>query len=104
MQKYRAKEFKAFVIFINAEKKDPQTLSQTLSALAEKYGLDKVALTHLSPNDSRSVRAYRVNTSPEVKNTIFVYLNKKVSAKFVNLVADEKGLSGLESAIGEIVK
>ncbi|MCL6624750.1 MAG: hypothetical protein K6T17_09075 [Fimbriimonadales bacterium] len=104
MKKYQAKEFKAFVIFMNLEKKDASTLSQTLTNLAEKYGLSQVALTYLSPQDSRSIQAYRVNASPEVKNTIFVYVNKKVTAKFVNLVADEKGLASLESAIGEVAK
>lgn len=104
MKEHQAKEFKAFVIFMNPDKKDAQSLSQLLTGLAEKYGLSNVALTYLSPQDSRSVQAYRVNSSAEVKNTVFVYVNKKVSAKFVNLVANDEGISALVKAIEGVVK
>jgi hypothetical protein len=104
MKKYQGKEFKAFVIFVNSEKKDSTALSQVLTGLAEKYGLNQVALAYLAPGDSRPLQAYRINTDAQVKNTVFVYLNKKVTAKFVNLVANEEGLSALEKAIGDVAK
>jgi hypothetical protein len=45
-----------------------------------------------------------MNLAPEVKNTVFVYRNKRVTAKFVNLKADEKGLAELTKAIEEASK
>lgn len=50
------------------------------------------------------MQRYKVNLDPEVKNTIIVYRNKKVTAKFVNLKADEKGLSELKAALEAVAK
>jgi protocatechuate 3,4-dioxygenase beta subunit len=51
------------------------------------------------PSTDQAVKNYKVNTSNDVKNTVFVYRNKKVVAKFVNLKADKAGLGQLVAAI-----
>ena len=55
----------------------------------------------LDPKDS-SVKNYKVNTSAEIKNTVFVYKNWKVVDKFVNLKLDDKGSKDLNAAISGI--
>lgn len=59
-----------------------------------------IAIAKLA-NTNEAVKNYKVNIDAEVKNTIFVYRNKKVVAKFVNLEANEKGLAELQAAIGK---
>ena len=67
-------------------------------AVAKKASLKNIAMTYLDANTDY-VKNYKVNTSSEVKNTVFVYKNRKVVAKFVNLKADKAGLSKLDAAI-----
>lgn len=69
-----------------------------LTTLAEKTGANDLALAYLGKTNE-AVGDYKVNLAPEVKNTFFVYVNKKVTAKFVNLEPDEKGLADLKAAI-----
>lgn len=90
-------ELKAFVINLTHCDK---CIDGTKS-MAAKSKLDNIAFTYL-PSDSEFVKNYKVNTESEVKNTVFVYKNKKVVAKFVNLKADEKGLKELNAAIAKI--
>lgn len=71
--------------------------------LAGKAKLDNVAITYLA-SDTDYVKNYKVNTSNEVKNTVFVYKDRKVVAKFVNLKADKDGLAALNAAIAKIDK
>ncbi|HRI43758.1 MAG TPA: hypothetical protein PLL78_09770 [Fimbriimonadaceae bacterium] len=92
------KEFKGFVIFLTSDK--PATEKAIVEA-NKKLGYDAIAMATLAPGDS-AVKNYKVNVASEVKNTVFVYKDKKVTAKFVNLEANEKGLGQLNEAIAKI--
>ncbi len=92
------KEFKAFVIVLTDK---PEETAKFLAAVAERAGLKDVALAYLSKSDS-AVKNYKVAVNAEVKNTVFVYKNKQVSEKFVNLKGDEKGLNSLTEAITKV--
>lgn len=93
---------KTFVIHLTNEAKIPE-MSKKLVAYADSKGYDQVAIAVLPSNDE-AVDNYKINVTPDVKNTIIVYKNRKVEAKFVNLKADAKGLGELSAAIDGITK
>ncbi len=93
---------KPFIIFVS----DPAKTSQTAKWIAEfssKTNINNVAMAYL-PKNSEYVGDYKINTSAEVKNTIFVYKNRTVQEKFVNLKADATGIANLNKAIDKITK
>lgn len=94
-----ADKLKAFVIFIKPEGVSAKSFSDQLAETASKNGLKNVALTYVDGARGAGVEAYKINLSADVKNTIMVYHDRKVSANFVNLKADENGLNGLKSAM-----
>lgn len=82
---------------------DGKSLSPKLASMAAKAKAKDVALAYISPKDY-SLGAYKINLVPEVKNTVILYRNKRVTSKFVNIKADEKGLAELKTAVSELVK
>jgi len=101
---HKEKEFVAFLVFINPKGESAEALASSLESIAKEAKSENVALTYVSGPQDRAVRQYDINTDPKVKNTVFVYKNKKATKKFINLVADEKGLAALEKAIAEVVQ
>jgi hypothetical protein len=91
-------EFKAFVMVLTDK---PEETARALKEVADGKGFKEVGLAYLKRSD-QAVKNYKVSLSEEVKNTIFVYRNKQVSEKFVNLKADEKGLESLNASIAKI--
>ncbi len=71
--------------------------------MAKAYGDTKVGIAHISSTD-QAITDYKYNLDREVKNTVIVYKNRKVSAKFVNFKADEAGLKALNVAIANVDK
>ena len=99
-----SKRLKAFVVFINPAKESAEIMEKRLAKLATSEKVEIVALTYLPGPSDEAVSAYRINTDPKVKNTIFVYKNRTVDTKFVNFTADAKGLQELHSAIKKILQ
>jgi hypothetical protein len=102
MAKNQSAKLKGFFIFLT-DKSSAPAVAQKLEKLGETTHSDRVALAWL-PKDDEAVGNYKVNVSPDVKNTVFVYRDRKVVAKFVNLKGDAKGLQALEAAIEKIVR
>ena len=98
--KANASNFRAFIVFL-IDPKDAAQTSKTLATIAQQNKLDKVAFTWLDKS-SRSVSTYKVNTSSDVKNTVFVYKDRKVTQKFVNLHSTKEGLGDLQAAITQV--
>ncbi len=96
----KAKYLKAFFIFVDPTGKK---IEPRLAAIAKKTNSNDVALAYLSPKDD-AVKAYKVNLDPSIKNTVMLYRDRTVTFKKANLVADEKGLADLKSAIKALVK
>lgn len=71
--------------------------------LAASTKLTNIGIAHLSSKDE-AVKNYKVNTDSSVKNTVFVYKDRKVVAKFVNLKGDKAGLGQLHAAIAKASK
>ena len=91
-------ELQAFVIVLTDT---PEETAKLLAAVADRVGTKDVSLAYLSRKDA-AISAYKVSLSPDVKNTVFVYRDKKVSEKFVNLKGDEQGLADLGKAINKV--
>ena len=95
-------EFKALIVFVADGAKAEAAKAEGL-ALAKREGLDGIGMATISPTNE-SVKAYKINTAPEVKNTVIVYKDWKVRNTMVNLDADASGLKALDRAIAGVVK
>jgi len=91
-------KLQAFVIVLTDT---PDETAKLLEAVAQRVKTESVSLAYLSKKDA-AVSDYKVNLSGDVKNTVFVYRDKKVSEKFINLDSDEQGLAGLAKAIEKV--
>lgn len=92
-------EFKAFAIRVTF----CENCAGENEGLAKKVGDTKVGIAHISSSDA-AIKNYKYSLDTSVKNTVLVYKDKKVSAKFVNFKADEAGLKALNAAIAKIDK
>ncbi len=99
-----SKEFKAFVVYANAEHLPDHPLRDQIAAIATKNKLNNVAMVVLPDFDKNSLQRNEINTDPKIRNTVFVYKDVKIRAKFVNLVADAKGLAALDKAVKQILE
>lgn len=102
-RQYADKKLKVFVVFVNRDRENAETVAGRLKQMGDKLKLEHVALTYLSGPDHAAVKGYGINTAPEVRNTIFVYRDRTVDSKFVNLNADAKGLAALREAIAKVI-
>ena len=96
VKKNKKSEFKGFLINLTYCGDCVDKANKTV----KNFKYDNIAFATLASNDG-AVKRYKVNTAKEVKNTIFVYKDKKVVAKFVNLKADKYGLAKLNAAIAK---
>ena len=95
-------EFKALVVFV-AEGAKAEQLKTAGLELVKKEGLNGLAMATISPSNE-AIKAYKINLSPDVKNTVLVYRNWKVKNKLVNLSSDASSLKTLDASIASIVK
>ncbi|HMS54669.1 MAG TPA: hypothetical protein PKA27_04655 [Fimbriimonadaceae bacterium] len=102
MKAHSGAKLKAFVIFLTDEGKSKDT-ANAIEGMSKKVEASDVAMAWLGKGD-KAVEDYKVNTSAEIKNTVFIYKDRQVKAKFVNFKADKKGLAELDAAISAITK
>lgn len=102
MKTYKGSEFKALVVVLtdSAHQKQTEAMVTKASKMPELAGVGMAVLD----KTNEAVEAYRINTSADVKNTVFAYKNWKVADTFVNLKADGGGLAKLNTAIGQIAR
>jgi hypothetical protein len=100
--KNKKAEFKAMIVFVVDAAKVDSTKKLVGGSAAAKAN-PNVAMAVLAKNDS-AVESYKFNTGSDVKNTVFVYKNWKVTDKMVNVKADAAGVKALETAIAAITK
>lgn len=96
-----AKQLRAFIIVLTDKDKAEKTAS-SLEKVAKDLNVSNIGIAYLARDDG-GVRGYKINTDASVKNTILVYKNKRVTTKFVNLVADKAGLKQLETGISSLM-
>lgn len=90
-------ELKGFVINLTK----CEACVDSAKEMGKSAKMKNIGIAYL-PITDEAVKNYKVNTSADVKNTVFVYKNRKVVAKFVNLKADKEGLGELNAAIAQI--
>lgn len=98
----KASKLRGFVIVLTGPGSTKETIS-SIEGINRKLGSNDISMAYLS-TDNNAVKAYKVNTANEVKNTIFVYRDKTVKSKFVNIEANKKGLADLSAAVSGITK
>ena len=93
---HKKSEFEGFMLMM--------TMCDDCVGKANKFASStKAKSVHIAlmPTDSNSVKSYKISLDPKVKNTILVYKEKKVVAKFVNLTASKKDQEKLKAAIAK---
>lgn len=92
-------KLKAFVVFVS--KTNDSSLPGKLQKIATQNNLKQVSLVWLT-SDNEAVKNYAINLDSKIKNTVFVYRNRTVQSKFINL--DAKGIGDLNTAVASILK
>jgi protocatechuate 3,4-dioxygenase beta subunit len=101
---YAGKKLKAFVVFVNPSRDSDKAIQTRLEKIASAEHVQNVALVYLPGPQAEPVKEYQINADPQVRNTVFVYKNRTVGTKYVNFVADRKGLESLDAAIKTVVE
>jgi len=100
--KSSSKDLKGFMIMVSNCNACIDS-AKTCGTKAEKAGFNNIGFAYID-SKNEAVKNYKFNTSGEVKNTIIVYKDKKVAAKFVNFKPDAAGLKELRAAIASVQK
>lgn len=102
MGTYKGKDFKALVVFVTT----PATVAKAEATIREAAKSPEVAGVAMAVIDTKNeaIANYNINTSADVKNTVFAYKDWTVANTFVNLQADDKGLGTLNGAIAKVAK
>lgn len=95
-------DLKGFVVFIRRSRGAEDRYAAQLREFATKNNLHNVGVTYVDAPSDQAVRSYRINTDPKVRNTVFVYRDRKVQSKFVNLPATSGGLDELAAAVRQV--
>jgi protocatechuate 3,4-dioxygenase beta subunit len=94
----------AFIIYMNPGKLNPAEIDFKLNELAKNAGLKNVALLYVpSPGDSKTSALYRLNPGKQIKNTVFIYKERRVIDKFINLDDTSEQLSMLMSSLNRSI-
>ncbi|HZO90006.1 MAG TPA: hypothetical protein VFB38_16880 [Chthonomonadaceae bacterium] len=104
VQAHANQGLKAFVIFTNPGEEEPEDLTKSLEKMAADRNITHIGIAFLPNLDDNAVKDYGINTDARVRNTVFLYKNKMVASKFVNLKADKKGQEALEEAIQNLLR
>lgn len=98
-----ARHLKTFAVFFNPAGRSETAYTAGLKRLASTTRVEYTSIVYLPNPQAEAVSEYKINTSPEVHNTVFVYRARKVAAKFVNLDGDPRGLAALDAAIRKVL-
>ena len=101
---YANKKLMAFVVYENLSKEWEFPEAKQFGESAVKSGVKHVSVISLWSGDLRALENNEINPEPKIKNTVFVRQARKGSAKFVNLVADAKGLAALNASIDRLTQ
>ncbi len=94
--KYEKSSFQGFMIMLTrCDACVEKANVYATGAKTSKIGIATLAVTN------EAIKNYKVNVDKEMLNTIFVYKNKKVVEKFVNLTNSKEDIAKLEAAIAK---
>jgi len=99
-QKRGLRQFRVFVMYMNPNGLPTKEVERKLQEVADKASLKNVALTYVpSPKDPGTSAAYRINPSPDVRNTFMVYKKRMVIEKQTNVEPTADNLARLIAAL-----
>ncbi|MCS7223705.1 MAG: hypothetical protein NZ959_03950 [Armatimonadetes bacterium] len=91
------KEIYAFVIWVDPTAKD------RIAKLAQEKKIEAIALCYLPEKRRDSyLQLFKIALSDDLKNIVFVYRNKTLSAKMINV--DQKDFDKVKQAIKDLFK
>jgi protocatechuate 3,4-dioxygenase beta subunit len=93
-------DFKGFLVWL-INKSDEADTKTHLTDLAKAANAPKVAFAYLDKAEE-AVKSYEFPLNGNVRNIVFVYVNRKVVAKYVNFEPNEANLKDLSSKIDKI--
>lgn len=100
MQTHARRQFRGYLVVIS-DAANMDRNRQMLNNIAREHNLQRVGLALLD-RSSDTIEDYRLNLSPNVRNTVFVYHRWEVKAKFVNLDGNRAGTNRLMATIHRI--
>lgn len=103
MDNNKDKEFKAMMVMVLDNEGQKAKAKEQLKDTIEKSGGKDVAVA-LVTKDHEAVKQYKINLSPDVKNTVIFYKNRKIVNNLVNLKLNTEGCSGLCEHVAALLK
>lgn len=80
------RKFRAFIMYMNPDKKPSAEVMKTLSVFSAGLKLNRVALTFIpNPSDPETAGLFEINPDKNVRNTVLIYKKRKVAGKLINL-------------------
>ena len=99
MERRGEKKLRVFLVYMNpfynqSTKEDEGILGRKIRKWCDEQGLKKLAMLWIpSPVDEKTAGLYQIN--PDAKNTVFVYKQRKILAKWVNIEYDDASLNAI---------
>lgn len=99
MQQRGERNFRVFLVYMNpfyktTSETERDIIRKKLKEWCRLQNLQKVAMTWIpSPVDEETAGLYKIN--PDAMNTVFVYKQRKIAAKWVNIEYDKTSLNDI---------
>lgn len=90
----RKPDLKAFVVFIGGDAKK-------IERLAADHKIERIGVMQV-PADDPAIRAHGLRPVDALRNAIFLYKNRKVEKKLLNLKLDASGSKSLRAALDHL--
>lgn len=90
IQKRGIRNFRVFLVYMKPPSEEEGVAIKKLISWTSQMNIRNVAVTLVpSATDEKTSIAYKINPSPEIMNTVFVYKKRKVADKFINIDYNE---------------
>jgi len=81
---------RVFAIYVNIDNANLNVVEQRLTDGAMQHQIQRCGVAFIPTlRESEDIKAYKLDNSQEIKNTIFIYRKRKVVDKFVNYDSDD---------------
>ena len=90
IEKRGLRNFRVFLVYMKPGSEDKNNAEEKLREWSNQINLKNVAVLMVpSSVDKETAGIYKINPSPEVVNTVFIYKQRKVADKFINIDYNE---------------
>ncbi len=98
----RGKFLKTYFVYGNEKEYSESANNEMLQNLGTELGLHKLALTHVPSFRNSETNVDLIKIDPEVKNTIVIYKQSRIVAKFIALDASQENFKKIEATLGRV--